>query len=84
MEKNPQKRIKPAEALNHPWIQNRVKNRTLDPYNLLYPSLVEERSEANYQEIMTKALIKWNKAAGSHTGRQLKSEKFNTISSEYQ
>ena len=60
MEKNPKKRIKPYDALNHDWIQMYVKNKTVNPNTLLYPSIEIDTSD-NYNKSIEKAWIKWPK-----------------------
>lgn len=54
LENNPKKRIKPYDALNHDWIQMHVRNKTVNPDTMLYPSVEVDTSD-NFHDCMEKA-----------------------------
>ena len=82
LEKDPTKRIKPVEALHHPWIRDHITK----PCDLIYPS-ADWGNENAYHDAMSKALIKCSISSSlkpvPNTVRPFKGEiKLNTLSTE--
>jgi len=82
LEKNPKSRIPVADAINHKWIQEKIKNKTHGETGLIFPEKIKNEEIINYQELMSKAIQKFIKSTRSEK-QQIKIEnKFNTISSD--